>query len=75
MNVIGDGDISATGQVFKGNVLKPMLDMASNKYGMTKNKEISDGRLYGRSTTVGTWFIFVGASSASVNLNLDGSAT
>ena len=39
------------------------------------NKEISDGRLYGRSTTVGTWFIFVGASSASVNLNVDGSAT
>ena len=75
MNVIGDGDIGATGQVFKGNVLKPMLDMASNKYGMTKNKEISDGRLYGRSTTVGTWFIFVGASSASVNLNIDGSAT
>ena len=29
MNVIGDGDIGATGQVFKGNVLKPMLDMAS----------------------------------------------
>jgi CO/xanthine dehydrogenase Mo-binding subunit len=32
-------------------------------------------RLYGRATVVGTWFIFVGPSSATINLNADGSAT
>jgi CO/xanthine dehydrogenase Mo-binding subunit len=36
---------------------------------------LPDGRLYGRATTVGTWFIFVGPSAATVNLNTDGSAT
>ena len=32
-------------------------------------------RLYGRATTVGTWFVFVGPSAATINLNADGSAT
>ena len=52
-----------------------MLDKVVSKYGHHKKRILSDGRLYGRSTTVGTWFIFVGPSSATVNLNLDGSAT
>ena len=33
------------------------------------------GRLYGRATVVGTWFVFVGPSAATVNLNPDGTAT
>ncbi|MBT5799647.1 MAG: xanthine dehydrogenase family protein [Alphaproteobacteria bacterium] len=74
-NVVGKGDIGATGQVFEGDVLRPMLDKAIKKYGPYKKKILTDGRLYGRSTTVGTWFIFVGPSSATVNLNSDGSAT
>jgi len=74
-NVIGKGDIGATGQIFEGDVLKPMLDTAIENYGAHENKTLPDGRLYGRSTTVGTWFIFVGPSSATINLNSDGSAT
>jgi len=74
-NVVGKGDIGATGQVFAGDVLKPMLDKAIEKYGAHENRTLPDGRLYGRSTTVGTWFIFVGPSAATVNLNADGSAT
>lgn len=75
-NVVGDGDIGATGQVFEGDVLGPMLDLAINTYGPHERaKKGPDGRLYGRATTVGTWFIFVGPSSATVNLNADGSAT
>ena len=35
----------------------------------------ADGRLLGTATTVGTWFVFVGPSAATVNLNADGSAT
>lgn len=74
-NVIGKDDLGATGQVFEGDVLKPMLEKAIEKYGIHEKKKLPDGRLYGRSTTVGTWFIFVGPSSATVNLNADGSAT
>ena len=74
-NVLGDSDIGATGQKFKGDVLKPMLDKALSSYGSHKKNVLCDGRLYGRSTTVGTWFIFIGPSSATVNLNADGSAT
>ncbi len=75
-NVIGDGDIGATGQVFEGNVLGPMLDQLIAKYPVARRSgTLPDGRLYGRGTTVGTWFIFVGPSSATVNLNADGSAT
>ena len=73
--VVGKGDIGATGQIFEGDVLKPMLDTAIENYGAHENKTLLDGRLYGRSTTVGTWFIFVGSSSATINLNSDGSAT
>ncbi|MDX1784905.1 MAG: xanthine dehydrogenase family protein molybdopterin-binding subunit [Roseovarius sp.] len=75
-NVVGDGDIGATGQVFRGNVLEPMLDQLTAKYPVERRSgTLPDGRLYGRATTVGTWFIFVGPSAATVNLNADGSAT
>ena len=76
LNVIGDGDIGATGQVFHGDVLRPMLEKMETFVGVRPSKQgETDKRLYGSATTVGTWFIFVGASAATVNLNLDGSAT
>ncbi|GKX36083.1 MAG: aldehyde oxidase [Rhizobiaceae bacterium MnEN-MB40S] len=75
-NVIGDGDLGATGQVFEGDVLRPMLERMAEKYPYDAPAEpVRDGWLRGRATTVGTWFIFVGPSSATVNLNADGSAT
>lgn len=73
-NVLGDGDIGATGQVFEGDVLGPMLDRMAETRPVSEWKE-DDDRLYGRAVTVGTWFIFVGPSTATVNLNHDGSAT
>ena len=75
-NVLGDGDLGPTGQVFEADVLKPMLermDALRDKTGTLEHK--ADGRLYGRATTVGTWFIFVGPSAATINMNADGSAT
>lgn len=75
-NVLGDGDLGATGQVFQGDVLGPMLDrMAAFRARTPDRRAAADGRLYGRATTVGTWFVFVGPSAATVNLNIDGSAT
>ncbi|WP_191058231.1 xanthine dehydrogenase family protein molybdopterin-binding subunit, partial [Geminicoccus harenae] len=75
-NVIGDGAIGATGQVFEGDVLGPMLDrMAALRAKSRKRPAVSDGRLVGRATVVGTWFILVGPSAATVNLNPDGTAT
>ena len=76
-NVLGDGDLGATGQVFEGDVLGPMLDRMARlrEAGRRTSATRADGRLYGRATTVGTWFVFVGPSAATVNLNADGSAT
>ncbi|WP_324753225.1 xanthine dehydrogenase family protein molybdopterin-binding subunit [Roseovarius sp. Pro17] len=75
-NVVADQDLGATGQKFEGDVLGPMLDRMIAKHPIeARSATLPDGRLFGRSTTVGTWFIFVGPSSATVNLNADGSAT
>ncbi|MEU0482625.1 xanthine dehydrogenase family protein molybdopterin-binding subunit [Streptosporangium sp. NPDC006013] len=75
-NVLGDGDIGSTGQVFEGDVLAPMLDrMISLRDSGEPVRQADDGRLYGTATTVGTWFIFVGPSAATVNLNPDGGVT
>ncbi|RUZ16310.1 xanthine dehydrogenase family protein molybdopterin-binding subunit, partial [Mesorhizobium sp. M7A.F.Ca.US.007.01.2.1] len=75
-NVLGDGDLGATGQVFEADVLGPMLDRMETLRASTGTSEAkADGRLYGIATTVGTWFVFVGPSAATVNLNADGSAT
>jgi CO/xanthine dehydrogenase Mo-binding subunit len=75
-NVLGEKDIGATGQVFEGDVLRPMLDrMAAMREAKPSKKHLAGERLYGRATTVGTWFIFVGPSAATINLNPDGSAT
>lgn len=75
-NVLGDGDLGATGQVFEGDVLGPMLDrMDQHTRSKPDMKARAGARLYGRATVVGTWFVFVGPSSSTVNLNADGSAT
>jgi CO/xanthine dehydrogenase Mo-binding subunit len=75
-NVLGDGDRGATGQVFEGDVLGPMLDrMARLCEASPARKHLAGKRLYGRATVVGTWFVFVGPSTATINLNPDGSAT
>jgi CO/xanthine dehydrogenase Mo-binding subunit len=75
-NVLGDGDLGATGQVFEGDVLGPMLDrMDTMRDAAAKPPELADGRFYGRATVVGTWFVFVGPSAATVNMNADGTAT
>ncbi|WP_084145568.1 xanthine dehydrogenase family protein molybdopterin-binding subunit [Amycolatopsis jejuensis] len=68
--VLGDGDLGATGQVFEGDVLGPMLDRMAEL-----RTEPTPGALVGRATVVGTWFVFVGPSAATVNVNPDGSAT
>jgi len=75
-NVLGDRDLGATGQVFEGDVLGPMLDrMDTLRDAAAPPAARTDGRLYGRATTVGTWFVFVGPSAATVNMNADGTAT
>ncbi|WP_029080239.1 xanthine dehydrogenase family protein molybdopterin-binding subunit [Bradyrhizobium sp. th.b2] len=75
-NVLGDGDLGATGQVFEGSVLGPMLQrMDTLRDAAAAPRTLADGRLFGRATTVGTWFVFVGPSAATVNMNADGTAT
>jgi CO/xanthine dehydrogenase Mo-binding subunit len=75
-NVIGDGSLGSTGQKFEGDVLAPMLERMSDITAAAPTKRGEAGsRLYGRATTVGTWFVFVGPSAATVHLNTDGSAT
>ena len=75
-HVVGDGALGATGQIFEGDVLRPMLERMEDLNSRQPLSELDPKRfMYGRATTVGTWFIFVGPSSATVNLNVDGSAT
>jgi CO/xanthine dehydrogenase Mo-binding subunit len=75
-NVLGDGSLGSTGQKFEGDVLGPMLDrMSAIKAAAPDKRDEAGDRLYGRATTVGTWFVFVGPSAATVHLNTDGSAT
>ena len=76
LNVLGDGDLGATGQVFRGEVLRPMLEKMEALRARSGDRRAQAGnRLHGRATTVGMWFIFVGPSAATVHLNADGSAT
>ncbi|MHC1950283.1 xanthine dehydrogenase family protein [Bradyrhizobium sp. UFLA06-06] len=75
-NVLGDKDLGATGQVFEGDVLGPMLDrMDTLRDAAAPLPARTDGKLLGRATAVGTWFVFVGPSAATVNMNADGTAT
>jgi hypothetical protein len=53
---LGDKDVGATGQVFDGDVLRPMLDKMAELRGPSRNeRELADRRPVGRATTVGTW--------------------
>jgi CO/xanthine dehydrogenase Mo-binding subunit len=75
-NVLGHGDLGANGQVFEGDVLGPMLArMDSLRDAAAPPRELADGRLFGRATTVGTWFVFLGPSAATLHMNADGTAT
>jgi len=75
-NVLGNKDIGSTGQVFEGDVLKPMLErMSELRAAKPSTQHLAGERLYGRGTAVCTWFVFVGPSAATVHLNADGSAT
>ncbi len=75
-NVVGDGSMGATGQIFEGDVLGPMLErMETLRAGAAGGLPAGDRRLFGRATVVGTWFVFVGPSAATVNINPDGSVT
>jgi CO/xanthine dehydrogenase Mo-binding subunit len=74
-NVLGNGDCGATGQRFEGDVLGPMLDRMNTMRPAAQPCKRGDGRFYGRATTVGTWFVFVGPSAATVNMHADGTAT
>jgi CO/xanthine dehydrogenase Mo-binding subunit len=75
-NVLGNNDLGSTGQVFESDVLKPMLDrMSGLRAAKPSKRNLAGERLYGRGTAVGTWFVFVGPSAATVHLNADGSAT
>ena len=74
-NVLGDNDIGSTGQRFEGDVLSPMLERMETLRASTPARRVPPGQLQGRATVLGTWFIFVGPSSATVHLNPDASAT
>jgi CO/xanthine dehydrogenase Mo-binding subunit len=74
-NVLGDGDVGATGQLFEGDVLRPMLERMDAMRPTARPRQGADGRLHGGATTVGTWFVFTGPSAAAVNMNADGTVT
>jgi CO/xanthine dehydrogenase Mo-binding subunit len=74
-NVLGDKDIGSTGQRFDGDVLGPMLKRMETLRERTPAEATTPGHLLGRATVLGTWFIFVGPSSATIHLNPDASAT
>ena len=52
-NVIGDGDLGATGQVFEGDVLGPMLERMEALRAQ-RPEPAADGRLLGTAVAVGT---------------------
>jgi CO/xanthine dehydrogenase Mo-binding subunit len=73
-NVLRDGSLGSTGQVFAGNVHNELLAMIE-ELRPDQPIEVPEGWLRGRGQAVGTWFVFVGPSAATINLNTDGSAT
>ncbi len=74
-NVLKDQSLGSTGQVFSGNVHHELLDVIAGMRPALDEVEVPAGWLRGRGTAVGTWFVFVGPSAATINLNADGSAT
>lgn len=76
LNVLKDGSIGSTGQEFEGDVLHELLAMIDDMRPEGEAPRVlPDGRPFGRGIAVGTWFVFVGPSAATINLNADGSAT
>ncbi|GAA3313384.1 xanthine dehydrogenase family protein molybdopterin-binding subunit [Arthrobacter ramosus] len=83
LNVVRDGSPSAIGQRNDGNILGPLLDRidalsaasATSRRHTVVDGRLPDGRLFGEATVVGGWFVFVGPSASTVNLNPDGSVT
>jgi CO/xanthine dehydrogenase Mo-binding subunit len=73
-NVLRDGSLGSTGQVFDGNVHNELLE-ALAQMRPAEPPSAPPGWLTGRGMAVGTWFVFVGPSAATINLNTDGSAT
>lgn len=73
-NVLRDGSLGSTGQVFAGNVHNELLEMIEQLRPDAPHA-VPAGWLRGRGQAVGTWFVFVGPSAATINLNTDGSAT
>lgn len=73
-NVLRDGSLGSTGQRFQGSVHNELLEMIT-ELRPQQAVEIPDGWLRGTGQAVGTWFVFVGPSAATINLNTDGSAT
>jgi CO/xanthine dehydrogenase Mo-binding subunit len=73
-NVLRDGSLGSTGQQFEGNVHHELLDMI-DEMRPSSPPDVPPGWSFGRGQAVGTWFVFVGPSAATINLNADGSAT
>ncbi|OZE85344.1 aldehyde oxidase [Rhodococcoides fascians] len=83
LNAIRDGSLNAIGQRMDGDIIIPMLDRMDTLRtqtprtlgGSVVDGKLEDGRLYGSATVVGAWFVFVGPSACTVNLNPDGGVT
>ncbi|MDV8070748.1 xanthine dehydrogenase family protein molybdopterin-binding subunit [Rhodococcus sp. IEGM 1366] len=83
INAVRDGSVNAIGQRLDGDIILPMLDRMQTLREQTPRKalgrvvdgKLPDGRLYGSSTVVAGWFVFVGPSACTVNLNPDGGVT
>lgn len=83
LNAVRDGSPSAIGQRNDGTIVGPLLerlDKLSSSSPTTRRHlavdgKLPDGRLFGEATVVGAWFVFIGPSASTVNLNPDGSVT
>jgi CO/xanthine dehydrogenase Mo-binding subunit len=73
-NVLRDGSLGSTGQVFEGSIHNELLETIIAMRPSTPPAAPA-GWALGRGLAVGTWFVFVGPSAATINLNADGSAT
>ena len=76
-NVLGNKDLGSTGQIFEGDVLKPMLDrMSELRAAKPSKRNLAGERLYGREhrpSAPGSYLL--DHPQQPFNLNADGSAT
>ena len=75
-NVLGDGDLGSTGPGLRGRRIAADArpDGGASARKKSASRRPGQAPAYGRATTVGSWFVFVGPSAATVNLNADGTA-